>query len=197
MLLAGRAREQDITGIDISGELLKLAGTAYPAATFHHRSMEDLHHYAHDTFDFVYSSLALHYTADWLPILKQVGRILRPGGSMLFSTHHPVKWSALAQRGEEEDSFTLGYLRPKQGSPTVYGDYLQTRRIEDVWFGMPVAYYHRPLSAIIGDILGSGLQLRRFSEPAPAAGAEVENPSFHAIHSKIPMFMIFDLVKPA
>ena len=198
IFLARHARAADLVGIDISAELLECARQRFPESAFLCRSIDHLGDFDDASFDFIYSSLTLHYLPGWLPLLQEAHRILSPGGSMLFSTHHPVKWGAQVQRGETADTFRMGYIRPKQSAPVVHGDYLGTRHIEDNWFNgsMPVSYYHRPLSAIMADVLASGLQIREFAEPAPVAGTAALHPHFHAIHSRIPLFMIFDLVKP-
>lgn len=201
MLLARGAAH--VHGIDISESLIELARQAYPhsakngfIATFEVAAMEDRQSFEDGTFDYIYSSLTLHYSDDWSAILAEMSRLLRPGGRMLFSTHHPVKWGGQVVRGEEQDTFTMGYVRPKAGMPTVQGDYMGSRRITDTWFGsMTVEYYHRPLSAIMRDILSSGLELLDFAEPMPADEAKTENPGFWEIHSKIPLFMIFELKK--
>ena len=42
------------------------------------------------SFDAVLSSLTLHYLEDWLPPLREFARVLRPGGRLVLSTHHPA-----------------------------------------------------------------------------------------------------------
>ncbi len=42
------------------------------------------------SFDVVAASLVLHHLADWGPPLREFARILRPGGVLLISTHHPI-----------------------------------------------------------------------------------------------------------
>jgi ubiquinone/menaquinone biosynthesis C-methylase UbiE len=195
LLLYKGARQADIVGIDVSEGLISTAGNNFPEATFHVCPMEDLSRFADQSFDMVYSSLTMHYAEQWQPILAEVKRVLKRAGNYLFSTHHPIKWGSLVSRTPSEDTFTMGYIRPKAGEPTVNGDYLGTRRIDDVWFGnMTVSYYHRPLGAIMADILASGLRIQAFVEPPPVPQALDIAPGFHAIHSKIPLFMIFDLV---
>lgn len=46
-----------------------------------------------ESFDFVYSSLALHYSDDWDNLLIGINRVLKPRGTLLFSTHNPEYWS--------------------------------------------------------------------------------------------------------
>jgi ubiquinone/menaquinone biosynthesis C-methylase UbiE len=185
-----------IHGFDISESLIDIARKTFPQASFSVSAMEDRQPFEDEYFDFIYSSLTLHYSDDWKGILSEMRRLLRPGGRMLFSTHHPVKWGSQVIRGDEQDSFLMGYIRPKQGMPTVHGDYLGTRRIKDTWFGsMTVEYFHRPMSAIIRDIVASDFEILDLVEPMPINEAAVEQPGFWAIHSKIPLFMIFELIK--
>ncbi|MDK9702394.1 MAG: class I SAM-dependent methyltransferase [Sulfuritalea sp.] len=188
---------QHIHAIDISESLIQVARETYPSVQFDVRSMEERQPFQDGAFDFIYSSLTLHYAASWLQILCEMRRLLKPGGRMLFSTHHPVKWGSEVTRGGDLDMFRMGYERPVGRPPTVFGDYLGTRRILDQWFGsMTVEYYHRPLEPIFRDILDAGFLLLDFLEPRPTPEAETEAPSFWAIHSRIPLFMIFELGNP-
>ena len=196
LLLRSRGASS-IYAIDVSEALLEIARAGHPDVEFAMRSMEERQPFDDGTFDFVYSSLTLHYAVDWSGILREVARLLRPGGRMLFSTHHPVKWGAQVSRGEERDTFLMGYERPKGQMPVVYGDYLGTRKIADRWFGtMDVESWHRPLPSILRDVVASGLLLVDFIEPMPTGEARTENPAFFEIHSRVPLFMILELQKP-
>jgi SAM-dependent methyltransferase len=42
------------------------------------------------TFDLVLSSLVLHYEANLSAVFAECARLLRPAGTLVFSTHHPV-----------------------------------------------------------------------------------------------------------
>ena len=57
---------------------------------------------ADETFDLVLSSLVLHYHADLSTVFAQCERLLRPAGTLVFSTHHPVHYRV--------DTFHPGYL---------------------------------------------------------------------------------------
>ena len=184
-----------IVGIDISKGLIDFAKKSYPDLEFQVMDMENLN-FADDSFDFVYSSLTMHYVKDWTKTLRGVHKILKKGGTFIFSTHHPVKWGAGVNRSKEKDSFLIGYEKYESGESKVFGDYLNTRKIDDIWFNeFKVSYYHRPLSEIIGDIIKSGFVISDFVEPKPLKSVIKEKPNFYEIHSKIPLFMIFELKK--
>jgi len=184
-----------IIGIDISKGLIDYAKKSFPDLEFHVMDMEKLD-FDESSFDFVYSSLTMHYVKDWTKTLRGVHKILNNKGTFLFSTHHPVKWGASVNRSKEKDSFLMGYEKYESGESKVFGDYLNTRKIDDIWFNeFKVSYYHRPLSEIIGDIVKSGFIVSDFVEPKPLKSVAKEKQNFFDIHSKIPLFMILELKK--
>jgi hypothetical protein len=88
------------------------------------------------------------------------------------------------------------YGKYESGKSKIFGDYLNARKIDDTWFNeFKVRYYHRPLSKMIRDIIKIGFVISDFIEPKPLKSVIKEKPDFYAIHSKIPLFMIFELRK--
>ena len=59
---------KESVGIDISSELIKIASASYPDCSFATMDMEQLD-FADASFDFMYSSLAIHYIEDWSLVL--------------------------------------------------------------------------------------------------------------------------------
>jgi len=90
-LLARNPRH--IVAIDISQRLLDITHEQYPEVECMCVDMMELADRVDTLFDLVYSSLAFHYTRDWDALLAGVHRVLRPGGTLLFSTHHPGYWA--------------------------------------------------------------------------------------------------------
>lgn len=185
-----------IVGIDISEELILRARQDYPHAVFHVLSLEMLDSLPESSFDFVYSSLAMHYIPSWEEVFRSLSKLTTPRAQFLFSTHHPVKWGAQVTRGPQEDSFIMGYTRTKDGQVTIQGDYFNNRLIQDVWFGnMAVEYWHRPFEALFSDILTSDFKLVGFYEPKSEEGSKDVAPAFYCTHQQIPLFCIFHLEK--
>jgi len=82
---------QKIVGIDKSDNLLKLARQNYSHARlrfiksdFHDTPFED------NTFDFVHSRLALHYSTNMAAAFKEIARITKPRGSLYIYVVHPL-----------------------------------------------------------------------------------------------------------
>jgi len=183
-----------VVGVDISEGLINYAKKSYPDLEFQVMDMENLD-FSPESFDFVYSSLVMHYVDSWDNTLDSISKILKKGGSFIFSTHHPVWWSAERTRTDKERTSILGYKKIKEtNSCEVYGDYLNTRKIDDVWFGdFKVSYVHRSIEEILKDILKSNFELIDYLEPKAIEKCKNIDPVFWEIHQKIPIFMIFEL----
>lgn len=185
-----------VVGIDISEGLIEYAKKSYPDLEFFVMDMEKLNFPA-ESFNFVYSSLVMHYVDSWKPTFNAINVVLKEKGTMLFSTHHPAVWGADRTRTEQGRLSVLGYkkiLDPK--SVEIYGDYLNTRKIKDIWFGdFEVTYYHRPMQDIVKDILESGFVISGYLEPKAVEGCKAVDPIFWELHQKIPLFMVFEIIK--
>jgi len=187
----------ETVGIDISGGLIDYAKKSFPNIEFHVMDMEQLA-FEDESFDYVYSSLVMHYIDSWSKTLGEMYRILKPSGTFLFSTHHPVTWGAERIRARDSRTSLLGYRKDKKtDTAETVGDYLNTRKVEDVWFGdFEVTYYHRSLESIFKDITDSDFSLSLFLEPKAIKSVKEVDAVFGEIHDKIPLFMIFELKKP-
>ncbi len=189
-----KAGARRVVGIDLSPGLIEVAKKTYPHLEFLVMDMEHLN-FEENEFEYVYSSLTMHYVSDWRPTFTSIKKVLKNGGMFLFSTHHPIKWGAKVERGDQEDKFVLGYVKNKDTkSYEVFGDYLNTRQVSDLWYGeMQVSFYHKPLNEILKEIRQSNFELMDFLEPKATESAISVKPNFYHIHQKIPLYMIFEL----
>jgi ubiquinone/menaquinone biosynthesis C-methylase UbiE len=183
-----------VIGVDISKSLIQKAKENYSELGFYVMDMEKLAFPKH-SFDLVYSSLVLHYVKNWTKTLNEIKKVLKKKGIFLFSTHNPVYWGAYKKETKNEKMQILGYGQNKKTNKIeVYGDYLNVRKINDVWFeNFKVTYYHKPFSSIMKDILKSGFAIINCIEPGPLSSSKEINLNFYKKASKIPLFIIFKL----
>jgi len=93
-----------VAGIDLSWEQLRHsrrldrgAGTVLPVVQADAQRLP----FGRDTFDLACSAYgALPFVADATAVLREVARVLRPGGRFVFATSHPVRWAFLDDPGE-------------------------------------------------------------------------------------------------
>lgn len=185
-----------IVGVDIAEGLIKIAKESYPDLEFHVMDMENLEFPA-ESFDFVFSSLTMHYLLDWTKVLTSLHKILKKNGIFLFSITHPF-FSAVERREDDKvKSRILGFKDFKDTDRCeIYGDYFDSRsfdvRLNNV---LTVANCHRPLSLLIRDIVNSGFEVLDIVEPKALEESKKENKTFWEIHQRIPEFMIFEAKK--
>lgn len=141
-------RASNITCIDASEEMIKLVRNKFG---------ERVVSYAQDlsiglpkensnSVDVIICPLVLHYLQDLSTLFNDISRVLKPGGYMVFSTHHPF--------ADFECSTS--------------GNYFERELVKDVWdtVGTPVevTFYRRSLTEIMTAITGSGLVVTQLSE---------------------------------
>lgn len=86
-LIAARIPRGKVLGIDLSAEMITLAGAQFPPASHANLSFlqMDVSRIALDRrFDLAFSNAALHWVANHLAVLRGVRTCLRPGGRILF-----------------------------------------------------------------------------------------------------------------
>lgn len=186
-----------VTGIDLSSKSINIARKKHPGLVFEIMDMNQLG-FEDVSFDIVYSSLTFHYSNDLKKTLTEINRVLKPGGSLLFSVLHPIKWSAEIRRDmndERKKAFILGYDSFTHPS-SVFGDYLSIRPITQKPEGYPIIkYWNRPISNYLEVIKESGFSLVNFIEPSPIEELKKVDIDYWNTQSKIPQFMIFRLQK--
>jgi SAM-dependent methyltransferase len=169
--LSGRGAR--VVGLDASRVLLGIAAERYPDIRFHHADLaEPLHFLADSSFDLVSASLVMHYLKDWEPTLRELRRVLRVGGALVMSVHHPEGWHW----------FDLP-------------NYFATERVTDVWqvdgAAVEVQFYHRPLGAMFGALRTAGFRVDQIVEPMPLPQvAELDRRAYELL-TKAPRYLYF------
>lgn len=123
-------------------------------------SMENLDFPA-EQFDLVFSSLAIHYLADFPKLVQDVRRILRPSGQFLFSVEHPIYTSR-----KEQD-----FIYDANGQALFFpvDNYFKTGARQTHFLGSPVEKFHRTVEDFIEPLLENGFSLRHLVEPVPTS----------------------------
>lgn len=168
-----------VTALDASPSMLRMAkervgeNARFVQADFG----QPLSMFEDGSFDLIVSALALHYVEDWYALFKELYRILRSPGTLVFSGDHPC------------DPLLLDKAR----------DYFSVERIEFVWrgFGEPVVMpsYRRSLAYTLNPLLEAGFILEHILEPLPTDEFRHTDPDGYAQLCKMPIFMCVKAAK--
>ena len=185
-------RGANVTGIDISDGLITIAKNSYPTCDFKVMDMEKLE-FEDASFDFAYSSLAIHYLEDWTKALTEAYRILKPGGTYLFSCNHPT-FSAMSYTYSTDKISESMLCRRKDkiaNTVEVIGDYFTKRKmVFNEW-----VIWHKSLTEICSEIAEAGFIIELIHEPKPLPKMKEVAPTDYEVLTKIPNFIIFKLKK--
>jgi len=179
----------EVLGIDISQKMLELAAkeNAHDRIKYRLMAMEEINAIT-TTYDLVFSSLAIHYAADFPKLVRDVHNLLNPGGVFLFSQEHPLCTAPIA--GPQ-------WLKGKNGTKIAgyVSDYLDSGQRRIKWLDEEIVKYHRCFSDIVNVLTGNRFVLEKIIEPKPTA--EVLAAAAHMydeIHR--PTAIVFKAVKP-
>ena len=127
--------------------------------------------------DIIVCPLVLHYIEDLSVLFKEAYRVLKPGGYMVFSTHHPFA------------DFQC----------SVTGNYFQRELIKQQWdtVGEPVSvsFYRRSLTEISDAITSNGLQITQISEGKVSDEAKAISEEAYQHLSTNPNFIFIKCLK--
>lgn len=132
--------------------------------------------FENSSYDLIISSLVLHYLKDWKSTFKEFNRILKPGGKLLFSVHHPSMDVRLSKEG----------------------NYFSHELIVDEWTRdgkiIEVPFYRRPMQTILNETL-QYFKLEKIIEPQPTEEFKKRDSSGYQKLKKAPHFLIIKASK--
>ena len=143
------------------------------ARVFQANLAEPLTMLSDEAFDLIICPLVMHYIKDWLPVFKDFNRILKAGGHLIFSTHHPSTDLQLS-KGD---------------------DYFATELIEDEWDVGKVTFYRRPLTTMTTDLRNAGFVIEDILEPQPLKTLEAIDADLYKRFNTNPLRLMFRVRK--
>ncbi|MEK3789751.1 class I SAM-dependent methyltransferase [Paenibacillus sp. FSL K6-1230] len=144
------SRGATVTAVDLSAEMVAACQRRVgDQATVLQCDLSEPLPFENESFDLIVSSLTLHYIEDWKPTFREFHRVLKAGGSLLFSVHHPFM------------DFTH-FDRP---------DYFAHEQLREVWHKkesgpVEVTFYRRPIQDII-NVTVEQFSIQCMVEPQP------------------------------
>jgi SAM-dependent methyltransferase len=173
------ARGHHVVGLDRAPTLLAAAKSADPDGTYLVAEAAELPFPAR-TFDVVVAYNSLMDIADMPGAVREVGRVLRPGGTFSVSVTHPVN-----DVGHFVDASTF----------VIEDSYLEAHRFEGSFErdGLTMTFFGwtHPLRDYAGALEGAGLHITRLREPLPDGADDSYGP-----WRRLPMFLQLRAVKP-
>ena len=166
-------------GVDFSDEQLrfarKLAEQEEVKIDFREGDVADLAILPADNVDVVISTMAFHYVDDLSRVFRQVHRVLRNGGTFVFSTMHP---------------FNDLFKKTTSGDTTIaYSHYESGAIVEARPSGSPLRRYHHSFSDIYNGLTRSGFAVDNVIEPEPLWKAP-KSIDWNDLYNKIPPVLI-------
>jgi SAM-dependent methyltransferase len=191
-----QTRGAKVTAFDSSPASVTFAKEHVDGVSFDVVDMDDrtaMEAYGSGQFDLIYSSMVLHYSNDLEHLLKSLHNFLKPGGNLLFSVGHPLRWASRVS--EDVSSALLGYVKHPDHID-YYGNYLETQQFsQQLADGPRVIYWMRPPSAYFKLLAQTGFVIKDFIEPQPTPEGRDVNPITYELRSKMPINMIFQTEK--
>jgi SAM-dependent methyltransferase len=172
------------TGIEPTPALLAAARERDPAGLYLEGTAEQLP-FADEAFELVVSYLTLVDISDYRTAIREMARVLKPGGSLLIANLNSFN-TACGDTGWMKDSCGKKLHYPLD-------NYLDERAMWVEYRGIRIVNHHRPLSAYLSTLLEAGLRLVYFDEPAPTPDT---SPARTKTYRRAPWFLVMEWVKP-
>jgi SAM-dependent methyltransferase len=115
-------------------------------------------------FDAAVACLVFEHIRDVDDAVREVGRVLAPGGRFLFFLNHPLLQTPNSGWIDDQD------LDPPEQYWRIGPYLIEDETIEEVEKDVFIPFIHRPLSRYVNAMVAAGLYIRHMGEPAPPAG---------------------------
>lgn len=170
-----------VLGLDVSEAMLARAAsmTSDPLIRYERADLETLE-LPEAAFDFVYSSLTLHYIDDLPRLLATVHSALMPGGRLVFSIEHPI------------------YMAPTHPNWVIDAEGRRTWPLDRYsaegprstdWLAKGVIKHHRTIGTQLNMMIRQGFTITHFEEWGPTDAEIAAQPALAEERDR-PMMML-------
>src|SRR6201995_272643 len=172
------------TGIDPTPAMIAAAQKRDPSGDYRLGRAEQLK-LADASFDLVVSYITLVDIPDFRAAIREMARVLRPGGSLFIANLTGLIAACCDQ----------GWVKDEQGKHLHFpvDNYLKEFPLWLEWSGIRIVNWHRPLTAYMKAFLAAGLILKFFSEPAAVSGSADHQERAR----RVPWFVVMEWQPPA
>ena len=149
-----------VVGVDISSKMLEVAKekTPFPQIEYRNCAIEEVDFPA-GSFDIILSSLAFHYIEAYEDLVKNLHRMLKPNGTLVFTVEHPTFTAYGTQDWYYDERGQIMHF-------PVDNYYYEGQRIAG-FLGEKVIKYHRTLTTYLNTLITNGFSLNQVVEPQP------------------------------
>ena len=157
-----RSQAAQVVGLDLSAGMLRHArgqagasGVRVPLVQADATGLP----FASGSFDIAFTAFgAIPFVTDSAAVMREVHRVLRPGGRFVFAVTHPMRWIFLDDPGEG-------------GLVAVHSYFDRRPYVEQDEHGVPrYVEQHRTVGDRVRELVAAGFTLRDFVEPEWPAG---------------------------
>ncbi|WP_194817992.1 class I SAM-dependent methyltransferase [Nocardia sp. XZ_19_385] len=171
------ARGAHVIAFDQSANMIALARrhATEQLSVRQHDLTQPLYWLAENSIDICLLALVLHYIEDRITLLRELRRVLRPGGHLIISTSHPTAdWLAAG------------------------GSYFDTGWVQQQWScGITHRFWRQPLHAWCSEFTAAGFTIEAITEHQPTPAMAHTHPAEHQTLTRQPGFIAYRLTTPA
>ena len=185
-------RGAQVVGIDGSARLIEIARERAACANI------SIEHYCANastlpdlgpaSFDVVLAAMSLMDVEDYTAAIREIHRVLKPGGALFMSITHPC-FSTPNSRWVHDAEGT-------HYAVDTYFDRIAWEELMTQKFRFPVVRRHRPLEDYMRELLDAGFALREFHEPSVTAEELEKSPRRFEHLTRVPYFLFMRWTKP-
>ena len=177
-----------VKGIDVSDEMLRIAQQEVPSVEFTQGSAERLP-YKKNEFDIVLAALMMEYLPSWNRVLKEVHRVLKPGGIFVFSTGNPVANSLKRIRYMGRKFHKIeGYFQEGRRVKRISHWKLKNKTVKLKW-------YHKTYGTVIKELRKHNFEIIGYEDAKPSVKAKRIFPKEYKKRIGMPFFCTWKVRK--